>query len=1461
MKKRILSLVLIAVMLVCMIPAMSLVSYADGGYDALPDDANKAHFLALVDAYGDEATIPTADVINAKLTNYLSSNKAMTSDDVAGRIALTLKPSYPNDTLEALTADIKAVIDPNGDGTVEGDLMSYYDALYNELYFVNGVDGDVRIMLAPLEANYIISTLLNTYIIGNYRLGAMMAYVYSDLYTAGARYTAADGNSNNLRNQLAAKFNSENVADWSVNGLTDYIFGLLNDSDTSLFVILAGSSLDVEGDDAKREAVRDVIAGRFPDGYKADDDPATEDADLDSKNVKGAFAEYLYNNGFTLAGYTGDDMLDKMTEVFCQYGTAGVDATLFAAQLYAGMSSQYAGFTAPYSFGEGAKSPSFTGLKVELKDVMTTINEQMTYGTRRVANFYLNFTDVATSGEADKFKAILDYYFAPGKGHYGYYEDLWYDDGNLIAYIDASTLDQAYYTTKRVTLDEDGTTVVDLVPSHFAKYVDVYDILSVNSDINSASGMGTYHSALKILGGQNIGQYNLVGSFYKSGDTDTATSGISITEDGYLKTYTTDNQANTSLGAGIYTGNLFTYDMIKDRDGVQAHFNNLQTMGNIDLWLDDNLSTTADANGSYGYFTLQTNYKYSDFWQNNVAATGSNYNANFALGVFGDLSGQAQMGFTTFNARIYYKDNRACTNFVGMDSNSTNPMLTLSKYYYFDEPHTFNLTLEGRILDPVVRKFELKFDILGEKDVDYSKHYGSAAYQSSILPAVNNRARGLSYHTRNTGYIATVDKYIDNIRMYSVELTDAQKARNYFADLIYKYAVDVSAYDIEMILEYADDTFYNGFSEYNMYDTTDATKTAMKEKIDAFVSELDFIVNYRELYVERENLYAEVDFTAINENTVGYYNSSTTTVPDNIRYIEPEIGAFASQSSYQYFELTNNGGRHAYVRISDGTAKGNWFVLTASNTSNKTTAEAATDTLLPYTPTPSLLYGTTYGNVYTDEQRQSEDYIHPFLEYAEDGSVSFKAGVSNNYMVYTGFRWTDAQIKNAVNPGAGQPCYQWRSTRNTATNTGLGSANSADTCNINGTGYTAQYIFYAPGSIPGTYSNFMNVSMNNVGLNIGLSGSNRVFGTRQNVIYKTLKSSDYPYIGINFVGTFDAIVDDVNPYTTDIISYVNAELLVDERESSATYNEPLKIENLGQGGGWDGAAFYYYRTTPTYLRIYITDLTAEEIAINNFVDICRFYGVSTEAYRNAGIAQQKLIVNEFKGSQIGSVGCDSKEAVEAKLAGVLGNADSIFSFIGFQARVSKNVGIRSVYAYDTTKAESFRKATVVAYGALVGYDSFENLTVTFDGTAIDADGKNFVADIIADEDDGFKSFEEAERLSVLPDSEDTTTVFAYTVDFINGSIDRNGNVTGDDYTNRIPNGGTVVAKEQLMFFRGFVIIELDGEYLYLYDDGISQNYQANGGAVSLVDICTYYKTEYPQYVNNAAINHPLKDEE
>jgi hypothetical protein len=195
----------------------------------------------------------------------------------------------------------------------------------------------------------------------------------------------------------------------------------------------------------------------------------------------------------------------------------------------------------------------------------------------------------------------------------------------------------------------------------------------------------------------------------------------------------------------------------------------------------------------------------------------------------------------------------------------------------------------------------------------------------------------------------------------------------------------------------------------------------------------------------------------------------------------------------------------------------------------------------------------------------------------------------------------------------------------------------------------------------------------------------------------------------------------------------------------------------------------------------------------------------------------------------------------------------MFSFVGFQARVSKNVGIRSVYAYDTTKAAAFTNATVVAYGAMVGVESFENLTVTFDGTAISADGNAFVADIVADGNDGFKSFEELERFSVLPFSEDTTTVFAYTVDYINGSIDVDGNVDGTDYTAR--------GKDTLFFFRGFVVIELNGEYLYLYDNGASDNYQANGGAVSLVDVCSYYKTEYPEYADNASINHPFKDEQ
>ncbi len=74
-------------------------------------------------------------------------------------------------------------------------------------------------------------------------------------------------------------------------------------------------------------------------------------------------------------------------------------------------------------------------LYIDVYDDYNALVNKTTYGSRRIDNFYFNFTDIKVISEdgdaktavAERFRAYIDYYFTAGTGNYGYYEDLWYD--------------------------------------------------------------------------------------------------------------------------------------------------------------------------------------------------------------------------------------------------------------------------------------------------------------------------------------------------------------------------------------------------------------------------------------------------------------------------------------------------------------------------------------------------------------------------------------------------------------------------------------------------------------------------------------------------------------------------------------------------------------------------------------------------------------------------------------------------------------------------------------------------------------------------------------------------------------------------------------------------------------------------------------------------------------------------
>ena len=137
---------------------------------------------------------------------------------------------------------------------------------------------------------------------------------------------------------------------------------------------------------------------------------------------------------------------------------------------------------------------------------------------------------------------------------------------------------------------------------------------------------------------------------------------------------------------------------------------------------------------------------------------------------------------------------------------------------------------------------------------------------------------------------------------------------------------------------------------------------------------------------------------------------------------------------------------------------------------------------------------------------------------------------------------------------------------------------------------------------------------------------------------------------------------------------------------------------------------------------------------------------------------------------------------------------------------------------------------------------FDTYTVNYDGENITSAN----AAVISSLDSGFKTFGTAEKAHVLKESEglDNYYMFAYTVDYINGSIDENGTIDGQSYID--------TNKDAEMFFRSFIILEASGINYIMYVDGASANY--GNTSVSLAEVSNYYKTyNEGEYADNACI--------
>ncbi len=252
---------------------------------------------------------------------------------------------------------------------------------------------------------------------------------------------------------------------------------------------------------------------------------------------------------------------------------------------------------------------------------------------------------------------------------------------------------------------------------------------------------------------------------------------------------------------------------------------------------------------------------------------------------------------------------------------------------------------------------------------------------------------------------------------------------------------------------------------------------------------------------------------------------------------------------------------------------------------------------------------------------------------------------------------------------------------------------------------------------------------------------------------------------------------------------------------------------------------YFY-----YLRVYDVALTDLQVMQNHFADLMYYNKIDTAKFDALSDSSKVTLYAFASDYQLSDTG--AKAAIETKI-NELANGETVIRFAGYQARLHSNVGIRSVFYLDNASLAEMG-ITVKVYGAIVAVDQgdtgFDELVISYDEENGVSASQNFR--ITASTDTSFKTIGNAEKAYILNTTEGIGdyTMFAYTVDFLNGSIDENGTVTGTSSIDGM--------KDVELLFRSYAVLECRGVTYIVYADGASDNY--NNSSVSLAEISDYY---------------------
>ncbi|MBR2340363.1 MAG: hypothetical protein IKA74_05985 [Clostridia bacterium] len=1348
MKKRVLSLILAVVMVLCLVPAISMVSFAaEEDYSILPDDTNKAHFLSLVEAYKDDVAVPAAALINAKLNGYLAKNKELSVAEQAEIIANTIRMFALDDDAHAENVQIITEYLTAKPLSLTTDQMNTAKAIAKKLVYVDG---------ATVESGF---------------------RLYSSRMTANLlAWNAVQGTNNTTVD--------ENLAPaWAA-------------------AIYAAGVWTPEAENAEAAQTAYVAA---------------------------AINKIIADNSITsLNRQHGDNVFTPLC-----------DAVEFRSSITNAGTNNGVG-TGNFGNGIGHNND---GPWVYISSGIEQIIKQTNYGTNKVADFYLNFTDVAVADDAEKFEVILNYYFAPGTGNYGYYEDLWYDDGHLVYFVDTSGFTNEYTVTANSVLESEGsTTQVAATPSHFARFVKPA-IIGNSSALNNT----VFRPHVKVVGGYEIGRYFTVGT-----NANDVTLSASIDDEGYLRIMN-DNGNNrwnvTNYGgfgrfSGIFLTYLYSYRQLSEK--LTHHAHNAWANNNLtdyNYYQDNGISMTANADGFYGGYTIQFATRLDlDYWSNaHYSSFAGAVNANGATtswNVYATNLGYMLLGQGAADGSNTYNCSGALIHLSARSDGNGGYVRTytsLNTGYNVDgglklggNAHAGDvgdfmaITVSAKYIDPVNKIAATTFfDLNGKILIDNRANDKTANMQVAdtngdkffypFMRLPHRSPSAGSADTRVNAIVQMQDKLMSNFRAYDVDLTQEQIAQNNFADLVYILGVDM--------------TVYNALSDFdkesvrNLYGaaTPDSvTKAEIEEKFAELAAEKGYD-DYAYLWYDDGHLMSFVDLMNITEEERAERHEkqySWNEVIGHRNVLNLYSGDYRLVNGYSLFNVFNRTYGRPFVKIIGGANAGNWYMITSKDTSthkfptvdggftdfgdtsNGYTAGERTGVLVGKTFTPSEIVGM-----------QSFDLSNNTTDIVGDSYMMPAVNGGNAYTV-------DASVYIGAN--AKQYPYSVFLAATSA-------AQSPDATNLFGT--TAN----TPAKQTESYGTFVNAQSNSdrTGIDnfvVGFAGRYGGFSGKSNIGGSFHLASIVNYENAySFMTSYKVLLDnptDGHKVVSKQANYAKAAVAGhDEYPFYGAYAHMSTVMACLANNN------YYY-----YLRVYDVELTDLQMMQNHFADLMYFNKIDTAKY-DALSENDKMTLWAWA-TDIQLSDADSKALVEGKIDELADKAGELVNFVGYQARVSKNVGVRSVFYLDNAALEGY---TVKAYGAIV---SAAVAGVDFDDLVIDYNAENgevsvssnFLATKSTDTD--FKTIGNAEKAYILRTSEnlDDYTMFAYTMNYINGSIDEEGNITGTSMIETL--------KDTELFFRAFAVVEYKGVTYIHYADGASANY--NNTSVSLAEVSEYY---------------------